>query len=78
MQSQYNMPQQDNILMAERLLVAVVYKSASLEGIAVTFAETNDILNDVNVQNIKTSEISIVCNLRDAWKYVIEHINMMS
>ena len=75
MQDKYNMPQQVNILMAKRLLVDVVYKSANLEGIAVTFAETNDILNDVNVQNIKPSEISKVCNLRDAWKYVIEHIN---
>ena len=75
MKNKYNMPQQDNILMAKRLLVDVVYKSANLEGIAVTFADTNDILNDVNVTSIKPSEISKVCNLRDAWKYVIEHIN---
>lgn len=75
MKNKYNMSQQDNILMAKRLLVDVVYKSANLEGIAVTFADTNDILNDVNVTSIKPSEISKVCNLRDAWKYVIEHIN---
>ena len=75
MENKYNMSQQDNILMAKRLLVDVVYKSANLEGIAVTFADTNDILNDVNVTSIKPSEISKVCNLRDAWKYVIEHIN---
>ena len=75
MKNKYNMSQQDNILMAKRLLVDVVYKSANLEGIAVTFADTNDILNDVNVANIKPSEISKVCNLRDAWKYIIEHIN---
>ena len=75
MENKYNMPQEDNILMAKRLLVDAVYKSANLEGIAVTFADTNDILNDVNVTSIKPSEISKVCNLRDAWKYVIEHIN---
>lgn len=75
MENKYNMSQQDNILMAKRLLVDVVYKSANLEGIAVTFADTNDILNDVNVTSIKPSEISKVCNLRDAWKYVIEHVN---
>lgn len=68
MQDKYNMPQQTNILMAKRLLVDVVYKSANLEGIAATFAETNDILNDVNVQNIKPSEISKVCDIRDACK----------
>lgn len=75
MKNKYNMSQQDNILMAKRLLVDVVYKSANLEGIAVTFADTNDILNDVNVTSIKPSEISKVCNLRDAWEYVIEHVN---
>ena len=75
MENKYNMTQSDNILMAKRLLVDVVYKSANLEGIAVTFADTNDILNDVNVTSIKPSEISKVFNVRDAWKYVIEHIN---
>ncbi len=75
MENKYNMSQEDNILMAKRLLVDAVYKSANLEGIAVTFADTNDILNDVNVTSIKPSEISKVCNLRDAWKYIIEHIN---
>ena len=75
MENKYNMSKQDNILMAKRLLVDVFYKSANLEGIAITFADTNDILNDVNVTNIKPSEISKVCDLRDAWKYIIEHIN---
>lgn len=75
MKDKYNMTQEDNILAAKRLLVDAVYKSANLEGIAVTFAETNDIINDVNVQNIKPTEISKVCCLRDAWKYIIDNIN---
>lgn len=75
MKDKYNMTQKDNILMAKRLLVDAVYKSANLEGIAVTFAQTNDILNDVNVDNVKPSEIGKVCCLRDAWQYVIENIN---
>ncbi len=75
MKDKYNMLQKDNILIAKRLLVDAVYKSANLEGIAVTFAQTNDILNDVNVENVKPSEIGKVCCLRDAWKYIIENIN---
>lgn len=75
MQDKYNMKIEDNILMAKRVLVDSVYKSANLEGIAVTFAQTNDILNDVNVDNIKPSEIGKVCSLRDAWKYIIENIH---
>lgn len=75
MNNKYNMTQENNIFLAKRLLVDAVYKSANLEGIAVTFAETNDILNDVNVENVKPSEISKVCCLRDAWKYIIDNIN---
>lgn len=75
MENKYNMTQKDNILMAKRVLVDVIYKSANLEGIAVTYAETNDILNDINVDKIKPSEISKVFCLRDAWKYILENIN---
>lgn len=75
MNDKYNMTQEENLFLAKRLLVDNIYKSANLEGIAVTFAETNDILNDVNVDNIKPTEISKVFCLRDAWKFIIENIN---
>lgn len=32
-------------------------------------------MNDVNVDNVKPSEIGKVCCLRDAWHYMIDHIN---
>ena len=75
MKDKYNMTQKDNILTAKRVLVDAIYKSANLEGIAVTYAETNDILNDVNVKNIKPSEMNKVFCLRDAWKYILENID---
>ena len=75
MEDKYNMTQNDNILMAKRVLVDAIYKSANLEGIAVTYAETNDILNDVNVENIKPSEMNKVFCLRDAWRYILDNIN---
>lgn len=75
MENKYNMTQEENIFIAKRMLVDAVYKSANLEGIAVTFAQTVDILNDVNVDNIKPSEIGKVCCIRDAWNYIIDNIN---
>lgn len=71
----YSMSQEKNIFLAKRLLVDVVYKSANLEGIAVTYANTVDILNDVGVEKLKPSEISKVFCLRDAWHYVLDNIN---
>lgn len=75
MKNKYKMSQEENIFIAKRLLIDSVYKSANLEGIAVTFAQTVDILNDINVDNIKPSEIGKVCCLRDAWHYIIDNIN---
>lgn len=75
MKDKFKMTQDENIFIAKRLLIDSVYKSANLEGIAVTFAQTIDILNDVNVDNIKPSEIGKVCCLRDAWHYIIDNIN---
>lgn len=75
MTDKYFMSQEKNIFLAKRLLVDVVYKSANLEGIAVTYANTVDILNDVNVENLKPSEINKVCCLRDAWHFVLDHID---
>lgn len=37
MKNKYNMTKEDNIFFAKRKLVDNIYKSANLEGIAVTF-----------------------------------------
>lgn len=75
MKDKYKMSQDENIFIAKRMLIDSVYKSANLEGIAVTFEQTTDILNDVNVDNVKPSEIGKVCCLRDAWQYIIDNID---
>ena len=71
----YNMTQEENIFCAKRVLVDSVYKQANLEGISITYAQTEDILNDVNVNGLKPKEISKVYCLRDTWKYLLENIN---
>ena len=48
----YNMTKEENIFCAKRVLVDSIYKQANLEGIGVTFAETQDILNNVNVDKV--------------------------
>ena len=75
LRDKYAMDIEENIWIAKRLLVDSVYTSANLEGIAVTFAQTQDILNNVNVSKLTPIEINKVCYLRDAWEYMIEHIN---
>lgn len=72
----FDMSQEENIFCAKRVLVDSIYKQANLEGIAVTYAQTEDILNDVNVDSITPTEISKVCCLRDTWNYVLDNVNV--
>lgn len=71
----YTMSKEENIFIAKRILVDSVYQQANLEGIGVTFAETQDILNNVNVASLTPAEVSKVCCLRDGWKYLIDNID---
>lgn len=71
----YAMSQEENIFCAKRILVDSVYKQANLEGIGVTYAQTADILNNVNVSNLKPVEISKICCLRDTWNFLLSNIS---
>lgn len=75
MESKYKMDIEDNIFFAKRKLVDNVYRSARLEGIAVTFAQTEDIFNNVNVANLRPDEIIAVLNLKNAWQYLLDTID---
>ena len=71
----FNMTKEENIFCAKRIMVDSIYKQANLEGIAVTFADTQSILNDVNVESLTPTEVSKVCCLRDGWQYLFDHID---
>lgn len=71
----FNMSKEDNIFNAKRIVVDSIYKQANLEGIAVTFADTQSILNNVNVDHVTPTDISKVCCLRDGWSYLFNHID---
>lgn len=74
MTDKFTMPQNENVFLANRIIVDLIYKSANLEGIAVTFADTVNILNDVNVDKLKPSEITKVFCLRNAWHFLLDDI----
>lgn len=74
MENKYNMTLEQNIFLAKRNLVDNVYASARMEGLNVTFPQTQTILEGVNVPNLKIDEIQCILNLRDAWKFVISNI----
>lgn len=57
MKSKYNMSLEDNKFFLSRKFADVIYRSAILEGIAVTFADTYALMNNVNTGKISVDGI---------------------
>lgn len=75
MESKFNMTKEENIFFAKRKIIDNIYKSANLEGIAVTFADTVDFYNNVNNGNISVDNMLKLKGLKDAWEYVLNTID---
>ena len=75
LQDKFNMTQEENIFCAKRTLVDSVYKQANLEGIAITYAQTIDILNNVNAKDLTPKDINKVCCLRDGWEFLLTNLD---
>lgn len=75
MNSKYNMTQQENIFFVKRNVVDYIWKSANLEGIGVTYPDTQAIYNGMSVSGYSIEDINAVNDLKHAWAYLIEHIN---
>lgn len=75
MENKFNMTKEDNIFFAKRKLIDNIYKSANLEGIEVTFADTYSFMNNVNTGNISIDDMLKLKGLKDAWEYVLNTID---
>lgn len=75
MENKFKMTKEDNIFFAKRKLVDNIYKSANLEGIAITFADTYSFINNVNTGNISVDNMLKLKGLTDAWEYVLNNID---
>ena len=74
MEDKYNLTLEQNIFLAKRNIVDNVYTNARMEGINITFPQTQTVLDGVNVPELKIDDIQCILNLRDAWKFVINNI----
>lgn len=71
----FNMTQEENVFFAKRNIVDSIWKSANLEGIAITFPETQDVYDGLNVAHLRIDEIQTINNLKHAWNFVLSSIN---
>lgn len=75
MDAKYQMTREQNIFVAKRNIVDYIWKSAKLEGLAVTYPDTEAIFNGMSVANVKVSDIVAVNNLKHAWQFILDTLD---
>lgn len=63
---------EDNIFLAKRNLVDSIWKEARLEGVAVTYPQTVDVLEGRVVPDLSLEQNLALNNLKQAWRYVLD------
>ena len=71
----FSLSRDNSVFLAKKYLKDSVYRSAHLEGIAVTFPQTEAILENAVVNNVSAKDISKVFALRDAWEYILNNLD---
>ncbi|UKI58396.1 MAG: hypothetical protein L6V81_03010 [Clostridium sp.] len=60
-------------LLLKRNIVDYIWKSANLEGIGVTYPETQVIYDNGIVNGLKVDDIIAINNLKYAWNFILEN-----
>ncbi len=76
MENKYNLTKEQNIFLAKRNIVDYIWKSANLEGIGVTYPETQAIYDGGVVNGLKLDEVIAINNLKYAWEFILENDNI--
>lgn len=74
-EKKYSMTQEENVFWAKRNLVDYIWKSANLEGIGVTFPETQTIVEGISVQGKRIDDINSIVQLKHGWQMVFDTID---
>lgn len=66
---------EENIFLAKKYFVELVYNAAYIEGCNVTFPETQTIIDGAIINNVSVNDIQTVLNLRDGWRFILNSID---
>lgn len=74
-EDKYQLTTEENMFLAKRNIIDSIYKESKLEGIAITFPETNEIYEGRAVAGMSVDDIVKVNNLKHAWEFVLDTID---
>jgi len=69
------MTREQSIFVAKRNIVDYIYKSARLEGLGVTYPDTETIYNGMAAPGVAVNDIIAVNNLKKAWQFLLETLD---
>lgn len=73
-ENKYNLSPNESAFLAKKKWDENIYCGMKMENRAVTFPQTQTILNGVNVPNVQLDDIQAILNMRDAWKYLLNSL----
>ena len=76
MKNKFNLTREQNVFIAKRNIVDYIWKSANLEGIGVTYPETQVIYDGGIINGLTVNNIIAINNLKYAWEFILENENI--
>ncbi|MBQ8472815.1 MAG: Fic family protein [Bacilli bacterium] len=73
MENKFKLTREENVFIAKRNIVDYIWKSANLEGIGVTYPETQAIYDGGIVNGLTVDKIIAINNLKYAWQFILEN-----
>jgi Fic family protein len=71
----YSLTKEQSIFLAKKKWDENIYCGMKMENRNITFPQTKTILDGVNVPGVTLNDIQAVLNMRDAWRYLLDHID---
>lgn len=75
MVDKYNMILEQNMSLVKRNIIDYIWKSIQLEGLHLTFSETEAILSGHSPSTVNASDIVTINNLKQAWQFLLDTLN---
>ena len=73
MDNKFTLTREQNVFVAKRNIVDYIWKSANLEGIGVSYPETQAIYDGGIVNGLTVDNIIAINNLKYAWQFILEN-----
>jgi len=74
--NKYTLTREQSIFLAKKRYDDNIYCGMRMENRAVTFPQTQTILSGVNVPSVQLDDIQAILNMRDAWRYLLNTVDV--